>query len=209
MNPTAKLAAAFAAAAMVIPSGAYANTSAVANQRSAQANAVSSNQGVNNQHNSGSVTLNPMGGSQTNINQNNAFSSTYSFGPGISCPTPSVALSAFGAGGDSWGGGYSSGSGNYGGSLSFILPIGGSIGADCAKLAAEIAQQRVLDTQVNMIKVCSHFAAQGVVIDTAKFPEFEVCSGVTVAGRQAVEVEPRRVFTPPEAAVPVVPVNKQ
>ena len=51
---------------------------------------------VNNQQNSGSVVLNPSGGTQVNNNVNNAFSSTYSFGPGISCPTPSLAFNAYG-----------------------------------------------------------------------------------------------------------------
>lgn len=198
MSQTFKALTAIAATAILFPSTALANT----------ASSQSSNNGVNNQNNSGTVVQNPSGGSQTNINQNNAYSSTYSFGPGISCPTPSIAVSAFGAGGDAWGGGYNSGSGNYGASASVIFPLGGDVGDSCKKLVAEIARQRVLDTQVNMINVCARFAQQGVTIDTAKFPEFEVCSAVTVAGRQAVGVEPQRVFTPPDSAVPVVPVSK-
>ena len=198
MSLFTKTLATLAVTALLAPSGAFANT----------ASSQSSNSGVNNQSNSGTVVQNPSGGSQTNINQNNAYSSTYSFGPGISCPTPSVAVSAFGANGNAWGGGYNSGSGNYGASVSLIYPLGGDVGESCKKLVAEIAQQRVLDTKVNMINVCATFAQQGVKIDVAKFPEFEVCSAVTVAGRQAVGVEPQRVFTPPDSAVPVVPVSK-
>ena len=163
---------------------------------------------TNNQSNSGTVIQNPSGGSQTNINQNNAFSSTYSFGPGISCPTSSIALGTYGAGGNGWGGGYNSGSGSYGATASVIIPLGGDVGSACRKLVQEIAHQRVLDTQVNMINVCSEFARQGVLIDTTKFPEFEVCSAVTVAGNHAVNVQPERVFSPPETAVPVVPIRK-
>lgn len=187
-----------AAAAFFSPVAAHANT----------LSSQSSNNGVNNQSNSGTVVQNPSGGSQTNINQNNAFSSTYSFGPGISCPTPSIAVSAFGASGDAWGGGYSSGSGNYGASASLIIPLGGDVGDSCKKLVAEIAQQRVLDTRVNMINVCAKLAQQGVKLDVAQFPEFKVCSGVTVAGNHAVGVEPRRVFSPPDTAIPVIPVSK-
>ena len=171
--------------------------------------ASSTTNSVNNQQNSGSVVLNPSGGTQVNNNVNNAYSSTYSFGPGISCPTPSIAINAYGGGGTAWGDGFSgNGSGSYGASASFIMPIGGDVGEACRTLVNEIAHQRVLDTQVNMINVCARFAQQGVTIDTTKFPEFKVCEGVTVAGRQAVNVEPQAVFTPPSNAVPVVPVRK-
>lgn len=164
---------------------------------------------VNNQRNSGSVVLNPSGGTQVNNNVNNAYSSTYSFGPGISCPTPSIAVNAYGGSSNAWTDGFSgTGSGSYGASASFIMPLGGSVGEACQTLVNEIAHQRVLDTQVNMINVCARFAQQGVTIDITKFPEFKVCEGVTVSGRQAVNVEPQAVFTPPSTAVPVVPVRK-
>lgn len=161
------------------------------------------------QNNNGSVTLSPSGGTQVNNNVNNAYSSTYSFGPGISCPTPSVALNGFYGGSDASGGDSTTYGGAYGGSISFIMPLGGDVGEACQTLVNEIARQRVLDTQVNMINVCARFAQQGVTIDTTKFPEFQVCEGVTVAGRQAVNVEPQAVFTPESTAVPVVPVRKR
>ena len=162
---------------------------------------------TNNQSNSGSVILNPSGGSQTNINQNNAFSSTYSFGPGISCPTSSLAFNAYGGGSNAGSYGYNSNSSAYGASASFIVPLGGDVGSACKKLVKEIAHQRVLDTQVNMINVCAQFARQGVKIDIAKFPEFEACSGVQVADNHAVSIEPERVFSPAETALPVIPVR--
>ena len=169
------------------------------------ANSVSSNQGINNQSNSGTVIQNPSGGSQTNINQNNAYSSTYSFGPGISCPTPSIAASAFGAGGSAWGGGHDSGSGSYGASISYIHPLGGDVGKACKELVQEIALQRQLDTKVNLIKVCAHLAQSNITVDVETFPEFEACSAVSAGGKVAVSTGP--VFSPPLTAVPVVPVR--
>ena len=132
---------------------------------------------VNSQNNSGTVVQNPSGGSQTNINQNNAYSSTYGFGPGISCPTPSVAISAFGAGADA---NYGGGSSTYGASVSYIAPIGGDIGDSCRELAEEITQQRQLDTAVNLVRACADLARQGIEVDPEVFPDLASCSGVSI-----------------------------
>ena len=135
---------------------------------------------TNNQNNTGSVVQAPSGGSQTNINQNNAYSSTYGFGGGISCPTGSFVTSAFGAGSGSSSGSYDSIGSSYGASVSYIHPIGGSVGRACRDLVQEVARQRVLDTQVTLIRVCAGFARDGIIIDTEKFPELADCKGVTV-----------------------------
>lgn len=175
----------------------------------AQANGLAASQAAtNNQNNASSVILNPSGGTQVNNNVNNAYSSTYSFGPGISCPTSSLAFSAFGGASDAWSAGTGSNGSSLGGSVSFIMPIGGDTGDSCRTLAAEIANQRVLDTKVNMIKVCSELARQDIKVDLKDFPEFEVCRSVTASGRQAVSIQTGPVFTEPSNAVPVIPVRK-
>lgn len=165
-------------------------------------NSVSS---ANNQQNSGSVVLNPSGGTQVNNNVNNAYSSTYSFGPGISCPTTSLAINAYGGGSDAYGGGSGSGSNSYGGSVSLIVPLGEEIGTACRELAQEITRQRQLDTDVNMIKVCANLAQSGIVVDVSRFPQFEVCSAVSSGGKTAVTTG--RVFTPEDNSITVVPVR--
>ena len=135
---------------------------------------------TNNQNNTGSIVQAPFGGSQTNINQNNSYSSTYSFGPGISCPTGSFVTSAFGSGSGASSGPFDSSGNSYGISLSYIHPVGGSVGKACKELAQEIARQRVLNTQVNLIRVCADFAKQGIIVDTEKFPELADCEGVSL-----------------------------
>ncbi len=135
---------------------------------------------TNNQNNTGSVIQAPSGGSQTNINQNNAYSSTYGFGGGISCPTGSFVASAFGAGSGSSSGSFDSTGNSHGASFSYIHPIGGSVGRACRELVQEVARQRVLDTQVTLIRVCAGFARDGIVIDTERFPQLADCEGVTV-----------------------------
>lgn len=180
---------------------ALAPNSAIAGSRGLAA----SQSATNHQNNSGSVVLNPSGGTQVNNNVNNAYSSTYSFGPGISCPTPSLAFSAFGGGSEASSSGYSSDGVSYGGSVSFIMPIGGDVGDACSKLAAEITLQRQLDTKVNLIKVCANLAQSGITVDVARFPEFEACSAVTANGKTAVTTTP--VFSPQSTAIPVIPVR--
>lgn len=192
----------------VLALGSIASPAAMAGEPVAL-DASSTTNSTNQQQNSGSVVLNPSGGTQVNNNVNNAYSSTYSFGPGISCPTPSFALNAYGGSSNAWSDGFSgTGSGSYGASASFIVPIGGETGAACRTLVREIANQRVLDTKVNMIRVCSELTRQGVQLDLKDFPEFEACRSVTVAGRQAVAIDTAPVFTEPSTAIPVVPVRK-
>lgn len=135
---------------------------------------------TNNQSNTGSVIQAPSGGSQTNVNQNNAYSSTYGFGGGISCPTGSFVTSAFSAGSGSSSGSFDSTGNSYGASVSYIHPIGGSVGRACRELAREVARQRLLDTQVSLIRVCAGFARDGIIIDVERFPELADCKGVKV-----------------------------
>lgn len=140
----------------------------------------SSQDTTNTQTNEGTIIQAPSGGSQTNINQNNSYNSTYGFGIGINCPTPSLALGVFSSGSGSYSGGFESSASNIGGSIAVVIPFGGSIGASCKKLASEIALQRVLDTQITLVKTCIEFNKIGVSIDTTKLPEFEICNNITL-----------------------------
>ena len=108
------------------------------------------------------------------------------FGPGIACPTPELGIGAFGGANNAHGGGYSNGANNYGATIMFTTPIGGDVGKACKELAQEITRQRQLDTSAGLIKQCAEFARNGVTIDVEQFPEFSVCSAVTVNGRTAV-----------------------
>ena len=147
---------------------------------------VSSNNAQNNQNNSGTVNLAPMGGSNSNYQINSVSNSQHNFGPGISCPTPELGIGVFGGSNSSFDSDYNNGANNYGATVMFTTPLGGDIGKYCKQLAREIARQRQLDTEVTMIQQCAQFARAGVTIDTSKFPDFAVCSAITVDGRTAV-----------------------
>ena len=131
------------------------------------------NNDINSQNNSGTVIQNPSGGHQTNVNQNNAYNSTYGFGIGINCPTPSLALSTFGSG-------FHDGISSTGASVSVIVPIGGRVGTACRDLAEEITKQRKLDTAINVVRMCAAFKKEGISVDTEAFPELKDCDGVMV-----------------------------
>ena len=179
-------------------------TPVVANPLKGLAAGASTN-ATNTQSNQGNIIQAPSGGTQTNVNQNNSFNSTYSFGPGISCPTPALAAALYNGYGDANAAGYTSSNNVIGGAVALVLPLGGDIGRTCKQLVKEIARQRVLDTKVTMINVCAQFVQQGVVIDTEQFPEFKVCSGVKVNGTSPVDITDNAIK--PEQVQPVIPIN--
>ena len=141
----------------------------------------------NTQSNSGTVNLAPMGGSNSNYQINSVSNSQHMFGPGIACPTPELGIGAFGGNDNAYGGGHSNGATNFGATIMFTTPIGGQVGESCRELVAEITRQRQLDTSAALIRQCAEFARAGVMIDVEQFPEFKVCSAVTVNGRTALD----------------------
>ena len=175
----------------------------------ARLNQSSSNNAQNVQSNSGAVNLAPMGGSNANYQINSVSNSQFGFAPGIQCPTPELAVGAFGGQTNGWGNtGYNTAGNNLGGTVMFTMPIGGDTAEYCKQLASEIAKQRRLDTEVNMIRQCAQLANAGITVDVEQFPDFALCAGVRGAnGNTAVLEEPERIFTPAETAIPVVPVS--
>ena len=196
-------------AKLALAAGVLMTGTAPAMAQSANLNTSSSNSAQNVQSNSGSVNLAPMGGSNANYQINSVSNSQFGFAPGIQCPTPEFAVGVFGGQTNGWGNsGYNTAGNNVGGTLMYTMPIGGKTAEYCKQLAREIAKQRRLDTEVNMIKQCAQLANANIQIDVEQFPDFAVCSAVSVAGgRTAVLEEPERIFTPAETAIPVVPVS--
>ena len=74
--------------------------------------------------NAAGTTVNNQSNAQINTN------TFYGFGPGINCPTPTLSVSGFAGGGSGSSAGSAVGadvnSGNYGGILTYAMPIGGS-----------------------------------------------------------------------------------
>ena len=196
--------------AKIFAAGAVAMTGAPAMAMDAVTLAPSTaNNAQNVQTNSGSVNLAPMGGSNANYQINSVSNSQFGFAPGIQCPTPELAVGAFGGQTNGWGNTdyYSSGN-NVGGTVMFTMPIGGDTAKYCKQLAKEIAKQRRLDTEVNMIRQCAQLANAGIQLDIEKFPDFAVCSAVSVAGGKTAVLPSANTFTPAETVQPVIEINK-
>ena len=99
---------------------------------------------ANSAANSAGTTVNNQNNSQINT------STFYGFGPGINCPTPTLAIAGFsGNGSGSSNGdvlGASVDSNNYGGIVTFTLPIGGANAEICKEIGK--AQVQALNSQV-------------------------------------------------------------
>ena len=187
---------------------------AMANGLGGSLGVTNANAAQNTQTNSGSVNLAPMGGSNANYQINSVSNSQYGFAPGITCPTPELAFGAFGGQTNGWGNsGFNNSGNNVGGTIMFTMPIGGDTGKYCKQLAQQIALQRELDTDLNMIKQCAVIARENIQVDLEAFPNFERCSGVMVDGKVAINnpdkrVDINNVFTEDEDYGVVVPVRK-
>jgi len=167
------------------------------------------NNAQNVQTNSGAVNLAPMGGSNANYQINSVSNSQFGFAPGIQCPTPELAFGAFGGQTNGWGNtGYNTSGNNVGGTVMFTMPIGGDTAEYCKQLAREIAKQRRLDTEVNMIKQCAQMANAGIQIDIEKFPDFAICDGVVASNGKSAVLPAPSAFTPAETVQPVIDIRK-
>ena len=127
------------------------------------------------------VSTNATGG--TNINQqlNNVYDTSYGFGPGIICRTPQLILNGtYGQASNSINGfplntGSNTYTGTYGGTLGFAIPIGSSVISDCQRYAAQIAQDRVISSELSLIRACAQLEREKLVIDPIKYPQLSKC----------------------------------
>ncbi len=140
-------------------------TPVLADEAQVNVDAAQSNNSQNAQTNSGSVQ---------NVGiLNQTVGQTY-FGPGISCPTPSISLNGYGSS-------IGEGTNLYGATFSLIIPLGGRAGKNCRNLTDEIVKQRRLDTSLTLAKTCIDFNLRGVTIDPQVYPDLaKACNGVSV-----------------------------
>lgn len=150
--------------------------------------------------NAAGTTVNNQSNSQINTN------TFYGFGPGINCPTPTLSLSGFGGGGSGSSAGDVIGanvdSGNYGGILTFTMPIGGANAEICkeiGKAQVQALMSQVTRTQmeaaktqadINLVTALKCVEIQRVAVLTGPFAA--ICQGVYARG----------VMTPPVSANP-------
>lgn len=150
--------------------------------------------------NAAGTTVNNQSNAQINTN------TFYGFGPGINCPTPTLSVSGFGGGGSGSSAGDTIGanvnSGNYGGIVTYSMPIGGANAEICKEIGK--AQVQALLSQVtrnqleaaktqadiNLVTALKCVEIQRVAVLAGPFAP--VCEGVYARG----------VLNPPAALPP-------
>ena len=55
------------------------------------------------------------------------------------------------------------------------IPFGSSAIEDCKTMARQLAKDRVISTQLSLIKTCVSLAKDGIVVDPIKFPALKKC----------------------------------
>lgn len=155
--------------------------------------------------NAAGTTVNNQSNAQINTN------TFYGFGPGINCPTPTLSVSGFAGGGSGSSAGSAVGadvnSGNYGGILTYAMPIGGANAEICKEigkaqvqaLLSQVTRNQVeaakTQADINLVTALKCVEIQRVAVLTGPFAQ--VCEGVYARG---VLMPPRAAAQPPNGA---------
>ena len=119
------------------------------------------------------------GGTNINYQTNTAFNNDIGFGPGIICRTPSLyMLTNLGkVKTDNFDEFTFNGARNksVSGTIGMTVPFGSSAIEDCKTMARQLAKDRVISTQLSLIKTCVSLAKDGIVVDPVKFPALKKC----------------------------------
>lgn len=119
------------------------------------------------------------GGTNINYQTNTAFNNDIGFGPGIMCRTPSLyMLTNLGnVKTDNFDEFTFNGARNQSvsGTIGMTVPFGSSAIEDCKTMARQLAKDRVISTQLSLIKTCVSLAKDGIIVDPIKFPALKKC----------------------------------
>ncbi len=119
------------------------------------------------------------GGTNINYQTNNAFNNDVGFGPGIICRTPSMfMLTNLGkVDTDNFDEFTFNGARNesLSGTIGMTFPFGSSAVEDCKTMARQLAKDRVISTELSLIKTCVSLAKEGIIVDPLKFPSLHKC----------------------------------
>lgn len=163
-----------------------------------------------------SVNTNTTGGTNINYQTNNQWSNDMGFGPGVFCRTPTFYVGGSSAqnAGNTGDGTYAltstSYSGAYAANVGILVPFGSSVYSDCKRMAAQIAKDREISSELSMIRACASLIKEGIAVDPVKFPTLEQC--VIRPGEPSLLLLDRSRSrqasseTVPQQTMPVVPV---
>jgi hypothetical protein len=133
----------------------------------------------------------------TQINNQNLGANSY--GGGVTCQSPQIALGGFG---DRQTSGIGLPYSSSGVTIQYLAPVGRDSGKSCREVAQEVLKARRLDNNYTMIQRCADFAHAGIVLDPSVYPELaRACAGIrlTNATQTAqVDTERQNPELPPE-----------
>lgn len=163
--------------------------------------------------NAAGTTVNNQSNAQINTN------TFYGFGPGINCPTPTLSVSGFAGGGSGSSAGNAVGadvnSGNYGGIVTYAMPIGGANAEICKEigkaqvqaLLSQVTRNQVeaskTQADINLVTALKCVEIQRVAVLTGPFAQ--VCEGVYARG---VLMPPRAAAEPPNGGSPTALIQR-
>jgi hypothetical protein len=109
---------------------------------------------------------------------NNQTMGANSYGGGVQCQAPQVALGGYGAR-------LSSGIGlpqsDAGFSAQYLAPLGADANKTCSQLSHQMLEARAIENTSMTIQRCADFARSGIVLDPAVYPDLaRSCAGVHV-----------------------------
>ena len=120
------------------------------------------------------------GGTNINYQTNNAYNNEMGFGGGVFCRTPTLYLggNAGKSDLDSFDGVTDSGNvtDNFSVNAGILFPFGSSVQKDCKKLAATITLDRMISSELSMLKACNELYQKNIPVDPKLFPLLEKCS---------------------------------
>jgi len=128
-----------------------------------------------------SVNTNTTGGTNINYQTNNQWNNEMGFGPGVFCRTPTLYIGGSSAqnAGNTGDGSFrlnsTSYSGAYSANVGILVPFPSSVYSDCKRMAAQIARDREISSDLSMIRACAALLKEGIAVDPVKFPTLEQC----------------------------------
>ena len=120
------------------------------------------------------------GGTNINYQTNNAYNNEMGFGGGVFCRTPTL---YFGGNAgqsdlDSFDGVFNSGNvtDNVSINAGVLFPFGSSVHKDCKKLASTITLDRMISSELSMLKACNELYQKNIPVNPELFPLLKKCS---------------------------------
>lgn len=138
---------------------------------------------VSNISPSAAISTQTTGGTNINYQTNNQWSNDIGFGGGIVCRTPTF----YGGVGNAYQSGQtnslylnslsnSNTSNNINANFGILIPFGSSVLDDCKTIAAQIAIDRKISTDLSMIRACASLQKEGIKVDPTVYPYLAKCT---------------------------------